>query len=217
MNYNKHSDLEGKHAFLGASKSSWLNKSNDQLIESYARQYIPQIGTALHDIARKHIKHGFKLTRSSKKEILLSVIEDYHIPGYVVDAAIDYDAVFDNLTNYVNESIGYRMVPEQILYYSENCFGTADAISQLDSIFKQKLLRIHDLKTGTTPVHIEQLLIYAALFLLEYNTKPNEIDIELRIYQNNDIIEHIPSADELVPIIDRIITADKLLKAAKEA
>ena len=145
------------------------------------------------------------------------MIEDYHIPGYVVDAAIDYDAVFDNLTNYVNESIGYRMVPEQILYYSENCFGTADAISQLDSIFKQKLLRIHDLKTGTTPVHIEQLLIYAALFLLEYNTKPNEIDIELRIYQNNDIIEHIPSADELVPIIDRIITADKLLKAAKEA
>ena len=139
------------------------------------------------------------------------------MPGYVVDAAIDYDAVFDNLTNYVNESIGYRMVPEQILYYSENCFGTADAISQLDSIFKQKLLRIHDLKTGTTPVHIEQLLIYAALFLLEYNTKPNEIDIELRIYQNNDIIEHIPSADELVPIIDRIITADKLLKAAKEA
>ena len=117
----------------------------------------------------------------------------------------------------MNESIGYRMVPEQILYYSENCFGTADAISQLDSIFKQKLLRIHDLKTGTTPVHIEQLLIYAALFLLEYNTKPNEIDIELRIYQNNEIIEHIPSEDELVPIMDRIITADKLLKAAKEA
>ena len=217
MNYNTHSELEGKHAFLGASKSSWLNKSNDQLVDAYARQYIPQIGTALHDIARKHVKHGFKLSKSSKKEILLSVIEDYHIPGYIVDLAIDYDEVFDNLAVYVNDAIGYHMVPEQILYYSDNCFGTTDAISQLDTVFKQKLLRIHDLKTGTTPTHIEQLMIYASLFLLEYNTKPHEIDIELRIYQNNEVLCHTPTADELVPIMDRIVTADKLLKTAKEA
>ena len=107
MNYNKHSELEGKHAFLGASKSSWLNKDKDQLLAAYSRQYIQAIGTALHDIARKHIKHNFKLTKGSKKEIMLSLIEDYHIPGYAIDLAIDYDFVFDNLVNYVNDAIGY--------------------------------------------------------------------------------------------------------------
>ena len=217
MNYNKHLNLEGKHAFLGASKHSWLNKSNDQLVDAYARQYITQIGTALHDIARKHIKHGFKMSRSSKKEVLLSLIEDYRIPGYIIDKAINYDEVFDNLAVYVCDAIGYHMIPEQILYYSDDCFGTADAITPLDMVFKQKLLRIHDLKTGTTPAHIDQLMIYAALFLLEYNTKPHEIDIELRIYQNSEVLCHTPSAEDLVPIMDRIITADKILKTAKEA
>lgn len=217
MNYNRHFDLEGKHAALGASKSSWLNKNDEQLLESYSRVYIPAIGTALHDIARKHIKHGFKLSKSSKKEILLSVIEDYHIPGYVIDRAIDYDSVFDNLSLYVNEAIGYRMVPETILYYSENCFGTADAITSLDSTFKNKMLRIHDLKTGKSPVHMEQLMIYAALFCLEYNTKPNEIEIELRIYQDNDILYHVPSVEDIVPIIDRIVSADRIIKQMKEA
>lgn len=216
MNYNKHSELEGKHAFLGASKSSWLNKDKDQLLVAYSRQYIQSIGTALHDIARKHIKHNFKLTKGSKKEIMLSLIEDYHIPGYAIDLAIDYDFVFDNLVNYVNDAIGYRMVPEQILYYSDNSFGTADAITSLDSTFKNKLLRIHDLKTGTTPAHIEQLLIYAALFCLEYNTKPSEIDFELRIYQGCEIIGFKPEVDDIVPVMDKIITADKILKQSKE-
>ena len=216
MNYNKHSELEGKHAFLGASKSSWLNKDKDQLLVAYSRQYIQAIGTALHDIVRKHIKHNFKLTKGSKKEIMLSLIEDYHIPGYAIDLAIDYDFVFDNLVNYVNDTIGYRMVPEQILYYSDNSFGTADAITSLDSTFKNKLLRIHDLKTGTTPAHIEQLLIYAALFCLEYNTKPSEIDFELRIYQGCEIIGFKPEVDDIVPVMDKIIIADKILKQSKE-
>lgn len=216
MNYNKHSDLEGKHAFLGASRSSWLNKDKDQLLVAYSKQYITEIGTALHDIARKHIKHNFKLTKGSKKEVMLELIEDYHIPGYAIDLAIDYDFVFDNLTNYVNDAIGYRMVPEQILYYSDNSFGTADAITSLDSTFKNKLLRIHDLKTGITPAHIEQLLIYAALFCLEYNTKPSEIDFELRIYQGCEIIGFKPEVDDIVPVIDKIVTADKILKQSKE-
>jgi hypothetical protein len=30
---------------------------------------------------------------------------------------------------YVNDAIGYQMTPEQPIYYSENCVGTADAIS----------------------------------------------------------------------------------------
>ena len=216
MNFNKHSDLADKHAFLGASKSTWLNKDRDALLLAYSRQYIKSIGTALHDIARKHIQHGFKLTKGSKKEVMLSLIEDYHIPGTVIDMAIDYDFVYDNLINYVNDAIGYRMVPEQILYYSDNAFGTADAITTLDATFKHKLLRIHDLKTGTTPAHIEQLLIYAALFCLEYNTKPSEIQFELRIYQGCEIIGCKPEVDDILPVIDRIKTADKILKDIKE-
>ena len=75
-------------------------------------------------------------------------------------------------------SIGFKLTPEQVLYYSSNCFGTADAIS-----FKDKFLRIHDLKTGVIPAHVEQLEIYAALFCLEYKVKPQDIGMELRLYQ----------------------------------
>ena len=115
------------------------------------------------------------------------------------------------LNMYVNDAIGYKMTPEQMLYYSDNCFGTADAIS-----FKQNVLRIHDLKTGEIPAHMEQLLIYAALFCLEYRVKPGDIQTELRIYQHNEILLHEPAADEILPIMDKIISFDKVLKQIKE-
>ena len=98
------------------------------------------------------------------------------------------------------------MSTEKILYYSDNCFGTADAIS-----FRNNCLRIHDLKTGEIPAHMEQLLVYAALFCLEYKFKPSEIDIELRIYQNDDYLVYNPTAEDIVPIMDKIISFDKLI------
>ena len=107
---------------------------------------------------------------------------------------------------FVNDAIGYQMTPEQPLFYSEHCFGTADAIA-----FKDGLLRIHDLKTGFTPAHMEQLLVYAALFCLEYRVKPSEIDMELRLYQCDDIDICEPTVDQIAPIIDKIITFDKLI------
>ena len=85
--------------------------------------------------------------------------------------------------------------------------GTADAIS-----FRNKFLRIHDLKTGTRPVHIEQLEIYAALFCLEYKVKPTDIKIELRIYQNDEILVHEPEADEIIVIMNKIIHLNKILE-----
>ena len=112
---------------------------------------------------------------------------------------------------YVNDAIGYRMSTEVVLYYSDRFFGTADAIS-----FRDGTLRIHDLKTGTRPVHIEQLMIYAALFCLEYKVKPGDIQIELRIYQNDEIIYHNPTAEDIVPIMDKIIHLDKLLSKIDE-
>lgn len=108
---------------------------------------------------------------------------------------------------YVNDAIGFKMSTEVVLFYSERFFGTADAIC-----FRNGVLRIHDLKTGKTPVHIEQLEIYAALFCLEYKIKPGEIDIELRIYQNDEILYHNPTAEDILPIMDKIIRLNKLLE-----
>lgn len=112
---------------------------------------------------------------------------------------------------YVNDAIGFGMEPEVVLFYSERFFGTADAIS-----FRNNVLRIHDLKTGKKPVHIEQLMVYAALFCLEYRVKPGEIEIELRIYQNDEILYHKPEADEIAPIMDKIIHLNKLLEKLDE-
>lgn len=110
------------------------------------------------------------------------------------------------LSAYVNDAIGFKMQPEVVLFYSEYFFGTADAIC-----FRNNFLRIHDLKTGSIPAKIEQLEIYAALFCLEYKIKPGEIDMELRIYQNDEVIIHNPTADEILPIMDKIIHLNKIL------
>lgn len=110
------------------------------------------------------------------------------------------------LYSYVNDAIGFRMSPEVVLFYSERFFGTADAIS-----FKNNFLRIHDLKTGKGPVHMEQLEVYAALFCLEYKVNPEDIQMELRLYQNDEIVVFNPTADDILPIMDKIKHLDKLL------
>jgi len=178
MIFNKHSNLEGCHAFLGASKYHWINYDEDKLIETYNRAMAVQRGTELHDLAARCINLGQKLPKSKK-----------------------------TLNMYVNDAIGYRMTPEQILYYSPNCFGTADAVS-----FNNNLLRIHDLKTGMTPAHMEQLVIYASLFCLEYRVRPGDIDFELRIYQSDDILIANPTVEDIGPVMDKIITFDKIIE-----
>ena len=108
---------------------------------------------------------------------------------------------------YVNDAIGYKMDTEVVLFYSPRFFGTADAIC-----FRNGVLRIHDLKTGKTPVHIEQLMIYAALFCLEYKIKPSDIEMELRIYQSDEVLYHNPTAESISSIMDRIVYLDKMLE-----
>lgn len=110
------------------------------------------------------------------------------------------------ICRYINDGISFRMTPEQVLVYSKNCFGTADTIS-----FRDGLLRIHDLKTGVVPCKMTQLEIYAALFCLEYRQKPSDIEMELRIYQNDEVLVHSPTADSIVPLMDKIIAFDKLI------
>ena len=58
-------------------------------------------------------------------------------------------------------------------------------------------------------------MIYAALFCLEYKVKPSEIDMELRIYQSDNVFYHNPTAEDIVPIIDKIISFDKIIANIK--
>lgn len=181
MNFNRHSNLEGQHAFLGASKYHWINYSDDKLAESYLKHLATLKGTQLHEFAAQCIRLGQKLPKSQK-----------------------------TLNLYVNDAIGFRMTPEQPLVYSENCFGTPDTIS-----FRNDFLRIHDYKSGEIPAHMEQLEIYAALFCLEYGYKPGNIGMELRLYQFNDYTVLNPTAEDILPIMDRIVTSDKIINKIK--
>jgi hypothetical protein len=124
-----------------------------------------------------------------------------------IDLGIKQSSSKKTIYSYVNDAIGFNMSTEVVLFYSERFFGTADAIS-----FRNNFLRIHDLKTGKRPVHMEQLEIYAALFCLEYKIKPSDIRMELRIYQNDEILVHEPTAEDIVPIIDKIVHVDKMLE-----
>ena len=112
---------------------------------------------------------------------------------------------------YVNDAIGFMMDTEVVLYYSERFFGTADSIC-----FRNNVLRIHDLKTGVTPAKMEQLEVYAALFCLEYKVKPGDIEIELRLYQNDEVLYHNPTAEDILPIMDKIVHLDKILARLEE-
>lgn len=182
MNWNRHLEVEGTHALLSPSNYHWIGYDETKLVDTYKRKQAIAKGTELHDFAARCIRLGQKLPKSQK-----------------------------TLNMHVNDAIGYKMTAEVPLYYSPNCYGTADAIS-----FRNNMLRIHDLKTGETPAHMEQLMIYAALFCLEYRVKPADIKMELRLYQNDQILYHNPEVDEIVPLMDKIVTFDKIINRIRE-
>lgn len=126
-----------------------------------------------------------------------------------IDLGIKQPRSKKTLYAYVNDAIGFKMNTEVVLYYSDRFFGTADAIS-----FKNNILRIHDLKTGKVgniDSHMEQLEVYAALFCLEYRIKPSDIEMELRVYKNDEVRYHKPTAEDILPIMDKIVHLEKLL------
>lgn len=183
MRFNDHRDLEGLHAFLSPSQNSWLNYDETKLRERYYTKMAAAHGTRLHELAKELILLNQRLPKSNK-----------------------------TLNAYVNDAIGFRMTPEQVLKYSYNCFGTADAI-KFDS--RKMHLRIHDLKNGVHKASMTQLRVYAGLFCLEYDFRPSDLDIVLRIYQNDEIFQETPELDELVRIMDTIITHDKHIELLK--
>lgn len=178
MNFNKHYDLEGRHAFLGASSYHWVNYDPEKLITVYDKNKAREHGIRLHAFAEEAIKLAIKLPKTKH-----------------------------TLNLFVNDAIGYLMETEQVLYYSENCFGTADAIS-----FRKNFLRIHDYKSGETPASFRQLEIYTALFCLEYDISPNDIEIELRIYQKDEVLVYDPLREDILYIMEKIVTFDSLIK-----
>lgn len=181
MIWNRHSNLVGAHAFLGASNYHWLNYDSDKVANTFLNMLAKQKGTELHDFAAQAIKLGQKLPKSRK-----------------------------TLNMYVNDAIGFKMTPEQVLFYSDNAFGTADAIC-----FRNEFLRVHDLKTGVSPTSMNQVYIYMALFCLEYQVKPSEIGLEGRIYQSDDIEISNPEPKVILDIMNKIIEFDKIINKVK--
>jgi hypothetical protein len=181
MNFNNHSDLKDAHSFLSPSNYHWLNYTPEKLESVYRNQRAKEEGTVLHAFASIAIQKRLKLANIKKA-----------------------------LNMFVNDSIGFKMTSEQVLFYSRNSFGTADAIS-----FKDNLLRIFDLKTGVTKPSFKQLDIYAALFCLEYGVDPKDIRVEERLYQGNGFEVNIPESLWIQEIMDRIVEFDVVLENVK--
>lgn len=175
MRFNDHSRLGDSHAFLSPSNYHWINDDEEKMDARINTFYAARRGSALHDLAQRAIELGVKLPDTTA-----------------------------TLNRYVNDCIGFRMTPEQTLFYSKNCYGKADAVS-----FRGNKLRIFDLKTGVTCASMNQLMVYAALFCLEYNFKPIEIEMEFRIYQNDDVEEEEGNPLDVTRIMSQIVFYDR--------
>lgn len=185
MRFNKHLRLEGEHAFLSPSSYHWINYTEARLAERWITAQAALLGVMQHEYAKEEIKAG-RLSEHT-----------------------------GTLGQFINDAIRYRMTPEQVLFYSENCFGTCDAIA-----FRYKKLRIHDLKTGVTKANVRQLEVYAAIFCLEYDFDPFDIGIELRIYQDNKIEIWDGDPEDIMFIMEKIRYFDKqinLLRLEEES
>lgn len=192
MKWKDRSNLLGQHAFLSPSNVHWVNYTDEKLISVYENKVLAvERGTKLHEYACKAIELNRKQPKTK-----------------------------DTVSMYINDAIGYRMRPEQPLFYSNLCFGTCDAIA-FDP--KKKILRIHDLKTGATPAHMDQLLTYAALFFLDYGREVEledklrvmDIYTELRIYQNSEFVAYAPTPDEILTRMDLVVKFSRLLEERK--
>lgn len=188
MNFHVHSELKDEHSFLSPSNYHWLNYTTEKLISVYNNQKAKQEGTILHAFAAIAIEK--RLKQASQKKAL---------------------------NMFINDAIGFKMIPEQVLFYSRNSFGTADAISFKEPTATAKgLLRIHDLKTGFTKPSFKQLDIYGALFCLEYGVNPEDIIIEERMYQGNGFEVSIPEPLYIRDIMSKIVEFDGIIDEVKQ-
>lgn len=205
MKWNQHKGLEGSHAFLSASKYQWRNKEPEELIESYKNSFAVSIGTAIHAYAADCIRYMEKLKKGDAHLVKLELLRK----GFP-EFAIDIDFIFPTLMRYVNDAVSFQMDPEILLYHSDLCYGTADAIQCYNNE-----LRIYDLKTGVTPAKMDQLMIYAGLFYLEYAFRPENTKTVLRIYQSGEVDTYEPEPEEIHAVIEDIVNGVRAIKDFK--
>lgn len=186
MRFNDHRALEGTHSYLSPSNYHWLNYDAEKFDEVFRNKFASVHGTRLHEFAKSCIDLGQKLPKVTK-----------------------------TLNMYVNDSIGFRMTPEVILAYSPFAYGSADAI-KYDTKPERPKLMIFDLKTGSNKSSFKQLIIYAAYFCLEYDVKPGQIDIELRIYQNDEVRILEPDLVEVVNAMTKTVELDYRIQQIKK-
>lgn len=214
MNFNDHSDYANKHSFLSASKNSWVNWNQETLVQRYIDDRVTTIGTLMHDLAKQLIRK--RITLTDQDQILIT----YHLMTHgIPEYSIDLDWLFPNFKAYVNDAIDLRMIPEQTLVYSENAFATTDAIAFSKTRGRGPFLRIHDYKSGKTPVTMTQLEIYAAYFFLEYGrdqkVSPENTGMELRVYQSGAVACYEPEPNDILNLMEQIKQYDSIIDSIK--
>ena len=206
MIFQQHLEYQGKHSKLPPSRAhSLITKTPEQLYQLMVSSYATEIGDICHEFAAERIRYSIKLTntRADKNNLLIRLLSN-GVPYY----AIDIDRIYPTIHNYVNDAINFGLKPEVVLVYTPDVFGTADAID-----FNNGILRIFDLKTGSTPAHIEQLIYYLSYWALEYPLEFKELkEVELRIYQSNDVIVSKPTREDFMPVIDKIVSDAKFIQ-----
>lgn len=185
--FRDHYKLVGKHAFMSASQYHWINYDEEKIRSRFDTAMAAALGTELHELASRLIKHGVKLPDTGQ-----------------------------TLNSYVNDCIGHRMQSEVILYYSDNCFGTADAIDfRINPKTKKMRLRVFDLKTGTNKASEKQLWVYIAIFCLEYEIDINEIEVDARIYQNDMVLSFEIDPVSILEVMAKIKRNDQIIDDAR--
>jgi hypothetical protein len=182
MHFKEHSNLAGAHAFLSPSSYHWINYTTEKLTHRWHTAQASILGVEHHRFADEAIARGW------------------------------YQDDDTTLSMYINDCIRFRMTPEVLLYYSDNCFGTADAIA-----YRYGKLRISDYKSGMTKASIHQLEVYAAIFCLEYEVHPWDIQsIQLRIYQFGECHLYDGDPDFILQIMEKIIAFDSQLNILRQ-
>lgn len=209
---------KGKHALFSGSVYSWSNikaETDEDFEEAvrtrYYNSFAKDIGTLVHSWCAERIRYRKNAVKANKSDLYIYILENCErvysleqqkyvpiIPQFV--ASYYVDKCFSNVMTYIKDANGFRLDPEVDLKYAEDFYGTADAI-----LYKKgEFLRIHDLKTGTTPASLRQLEIYAAFCCLEYNIDPSTVDIELRIYQGDEILIGNPTGEDVKILMDQV-------------
>lgn len=214
---------KGKHATFGGSNYQWTNisfESDEELEQAirtrYYNKFAKDVGTIMHAWAADRIYYRLNAVKSDSRSLLIYILKTYEdvLHDYIPRQIASYyvDRCFPTVMSYIKDANGFRLDPEVDLKYSDDFYGTADAI-----LYKKgEFLRIHDLKTGTNPASLRQLEIYAAFCCLEYNIDPNSVDIELRIYQNDEILVGNPSGEVIKELMDRIRKTKQVFEKIKK-